>query len=337
VTGSSDELPHVGSGPAIEVRELVKRYGRRTAVDGISFDVAEGELFALLGPNGAGKTTTVEILEGYRPPDGGHVRVLGVEPGGGAGRAMLRPRIGLMLQDPSLYPLLKPREIVSLIAAYYPRRVARERPDATADRWLAKVGFDDPVLLRTPFRRLSRGERQRVSLAAALVGDPRLVFLDEPTAGLDPAARTRTEAILRELRADGVTILLTTHDLGQAERLADRVAIIDAGRLVALGTPAGLLGGVAEGIRFAAPSGLPIVEIAERLGRPVREVSPGGYVVDGPADASIVAELAAWLAERQVLAREIRVGASSLEALFLRLTGEDAEPAGAADSPGAAE
>jgi ABC-2 type transport system ATP-binding protein len=303
---------------AIVVRDLVKRYGDRTAVDGISFEVASGELFALLGPNGAGKTTTVEILEGFRRPDGGTVRVLGLDPAREGER--LRGSIGVMLQEPGLYPLLKPPEIVRLFAAYYPATEGSDPPEVLLER----VGLEDAGVLRTPLRRLSRGERQRVSLAVALVGRPRLVFLDEPTAGLDPAARNRTEAIVAELRAAGVTILLTTHDLAQAERLADRVAIIDAGRIVALGTPGDLLGSV-DTLRFVTMPGLPVAELSAELGASISEESAGAYVVEGEVSPALVAALAAALARRDVLAREIRAGPGSLEALFLRLTSEGDE------------
>jgi ABC-2 type transport system ATP-binding protein len=321
-----EELPSsTTSGPAIEVRDLVKLYGDRTALDGVSFRIERGELFALLGPNGAGKTTTVEILEGYRSADRGTVRVLGLDPADRRGRALLRPQVGLMLQEPSLYPLLNARELVRLAAAYYP---ARHSDDATgglrADRLLARVGMDDPALLRTPFRRLSRGERQRVSLAVALVGEPALLFLDEPTAGLDPAARTQAEALVRELRAAGVTILLTTHDLAQAERVADRVAIIDRGRIVAMGSPGELTRG-ASTVRFTAAPGLPVAELGADPGVSAREVGPGEYVVEGVVTPALVASVASWLARRDILAREIRIGAGSLEELFLRLTRDDGE------------
>jgi ABC-2 type transport system ATP-binding protein len=190
--------------------------------------------------------------------------------------------------------------------------------------WLERVGLDDAALLRTPFRRLSRGERQRVSLAAALVGEPSLLFLDEPTAGLDPGARTRTEELLGELRADGVTILLTTHDLAQAERIADGVAIIDGGRIVASGTPAELMRG-SEGLRFTAPPGLPVAELGAELGMAVTEIAPGEYVIAGAVSAALVASVTAALAKRDVLVRELHVGAGSLESLFLRLTAESDE------------
>jgi ABC-2 type transport system ATP-binding protein len=300
---------------AIVIRDLVKSYGDRTAVDGISFDVAPGELFALLGPNGAGKTTTAEILEGFRRPDGGSVRVLGLDPTREA--EQLRGSIGVMLQEPGMYPLLKPPEVVRLFAAYYPGTEGSDSPEALLER----VGLDDAAVLRTPFRRLSRGERQRVSLAVALVGHPRLAFLDEPTAGLDPAARIRSETIIGELREAGVTILLTTHDLAQVERLADRVAIIDAGRIVALGTPRELLGGV-DTVRFVALSGLPVAELSAELGATVTEEAAGAYVVEGDVSPALVEGVAAALARRDVLVRDIRTGPGSLEALFLRLTSE---------------
>jgi ABC-2 type transport system ATP-binding protein len=294
------------------VRDLVKRYGARTALDGISFEVAPGELFALLGPNGAGKTTTVEILEGFRRPDGGSARVLGLEPEREADA--LRRQVGVMLQEPGLYPQLRAAELVRLFAAYHPG-------SAPAEEILARVGMDDAVVLRTPFRRLSRGERQRVSLAVALVGRPRLLFLDEPTAGLDPQARQRTDALITELRASGVTIVLTTHDLDQAERLADRVAIIDAGRIVAMGTPSELLGS-ADRLRFRAPAGLPVAELSAEIGLDVREETPGAYVIDALVSPKVVAAIVGALVTRDVLVREITLGPGSLEALFLRLTAE---------------
>ena len=304
--------------PAIETQGLTKRYGDTRALDGLNLTVRGGSVYGVLGPNGAGKTTTVEILEGFRRPDGGTVRVLGLDPAREGDR--LRGSIGVMLQEPGLYPLLKPPEIVRLFAAYYPRTERSERPKALLER----VGLDDAAVLRTPFRRLSRGERQRVSLAVALVGRPRLAFLDEPTAGLDPAARIRTEAIVGELRSAGVTILLTTHDLAQAERLADRVAIIDAGRIVAIGSPQELLGAV-DTLRFGTMPGLPVAELSAELGATVTEDAPGAYTVEGHPSPPLVEAVASALARRDVLAREISVGPGSLEALFLRLTSEGDE------------
>jgi ABC-2 type transport system ATP-binding protein len=217
---------------AVQVRGLRKSYGELVAVDGIDFEIDKGEVFSLLGPNGAGKTTTVEILEGYRKRDGGEVIVLGEDPAR-AGRAF-RERIGVVLQsaDPA-YPVLRVHEVVALFAGYFsaPRDV---------DEVLELVGLTGKR--RSPVRSLSGGQRRRLDLAIALVGDPELVFLDEPTTGFDPAARRNSWELIRGLRSLGKTILLTTHYLEEAEQLADRVAVINAGRIVAIGTPRELTG-----------------------------------------------------------------------------------------------
>jgi ABC-2 type transport system ATP-binding protein len=217
---------------AVRVRGLRKSYGDLEAVAGVDFEIDEGEVFALLGPNGAGKTTTVEILEGYRERDAGDVTVLGDDPARAGGD--FRERIGVVLQsaDPA-YPVLKVREVVRLFAGYFsaPRDV---------DEVLELVGLADSrhAVVRT----LSGGQRRRLDLAIALVGDPELVFLDEPTTGFDPAARRNAWELIRGLRSLGKTILLTTHYLEEAEQLADRVAVINAGRIVAIGTPRELTG-----------------------------------------------------------------------------------------------
>src|ERR1039457_5515076 len=227
--------------PAIEVSELEKRYGDVHAVAGLHLTVETGEVFGLLGPNGAGKTTTVEILEGYRRPDRGRVRVLGLDPIRDGVR--LRPQIGVMLQEGGFYPGVRPLEALTLYAAFYENPVD---PQALLDR----VGLD--AARRTVVRRLSGGQQQRLSLALALIGRPTLVFLDEPTAGMDPHARATTWELLRALRADGVTVLLTTHAMDEAEQLCDRVGIIDGGRLVTSGTPAELtLDAVHDETRFS--------------------------------------------------------------------------------------
>jgi ABC-2 type transport system ATP-binding protein len=217
---------------AVEVRGLRKTYGDVVAVAGIDFEIDAGEVFSLLGPNGAGKTTTVEILEGYRERDDGEVKVLGVDPAH-TGSAF-RERIGVVLQsaDPA-YPVLRAGEVVALFAGYF--RVPRD-----VDEVLELVGLSDRK--ETVIRKLSGGQRRRLDLAIALVGDPELVFLDEPTTGFDPAARRNAWELIRGLRSLGKTILLTTHYLEEAEQLADRVAVINAGRIVALGTPSELTG-----------------------------------------------------------------------------------------------
>src|SRR5690242_12264764 len=214
------------TGTAIEVVGLEKRYGATVAVDGISVTVETGEVFGLLGPNGAGKTTTVETLEGYREPDAGTVRVLGLDPWRDGSR--LRPRVGVMLQEGGLYPGVKPLEALRLFAAYY------DDPD-DPERLLDLVGLREAQ--ETMVRRLSGGQTQRLSLALALIGRPQLVFLDEPTAGMDPRARATTWQLIRDLRTSGVTVVLTTHAMDEAEHLCDRLAIVDHGRIVASGSP----------------------------------------------------------------------------------------------------
>jgi len=301
---------------AIEVAELEKRYGATRAVNGVTLTVATGEVFGLLGPNGAGKTTTVEILEGYRRPDAGTARVLGFDPVRDG--AQLRPRIGVMLQEGGLAPGLRPLEALRLFASFY------DRPD-DPQRLLDLVGLGDAG--RTLVRRLSGGQRQRLSLALALVGRPDVLFLDEPTAGMDPHARATTWGLVRELRDSGVTIMLTTHAMDEAEQLCDRVAIVDHGRVVASGTPRELTrGAVSNEIRFSADAALPVDELARALGVEVGAVSEtpsGDYVVHADATPALVADLAIWLRDRDIRLGELRAGRRSLEEVFLRLTGLD--------------
>jgi ABC-2 type transport system ATP-binding protein len=300
---------------AIEVAALEKRYGPKSAVDGITFSIPAGEVFGLLGPNGAGKTTTVEILEGYRQPDGGEVRVLDLDPWRDGAR--LHPRIGVMLQEGGLYPGVRPLEALQLFASYY------DDPD-DPERLLRLVGLDDSR--HTLVRRMSGGQQQRLSLALALVGKPALVFLDEPTAGMDPHARATTWTMLRELRDRGTTVVLTTHAMDEAEQLCDRVGIIDHGRLVACGSPAELTTrAAADETTFSTVTGLRVDELAARLELgpgAVRELRPGDYVVDTAASPALLATLTAWLCEQGALVSELRAGRRSLEDVFLRLTGE---------------
>jgi ABC-2 type transport system ATP-binding protein len=225
---------------AVSVHELRKSYGPHEAVRGISFDIAEGEVFGLLGPNGAGKTTTVEILEGYRPRDGGDATVLGEDPGR-AGRRW-RERIGVVLQQSKMWPNLTVRETHEVFAGYYtaPRDVGEV---------IGLVGLEDKAEARV--KTLSGGQKRRLDLGIALVGDPELVFLDEPTTGFDPAARRAAWELVRALRGLGKTILLTTHYLDEAEQLADRVAVLREGRIVTIGTPRELTGAaLATEIRY---------------------------------------------------------------------------------------
>jgi ABC-2 type transport system ATP-binding protein len=310
--------------PAVAVRDLVKEYGGRAVLGGVSFEVARGELFALLGPNGAGKTTTVEILEGYRRADAGEVRVLGTDPAGGG--PALRARVGLMLQNGGMEPRARPREILGLYAAFHSR-------PADPEELLDLVGLR--AAAGTMYRRLSGGERQRLALAVALVGRPELLILDEPTAGMDPAARASTRELIRDLRSGGVTILLTTHDLVDVERLADRVAIIDTGRIVALGTPAELLAAAAPrlALRFAKPlEAGELASLAATMRRGHKGVTVRGELGDRSAafvegvtpDPSLVAAVARWAVARGVLITELRAAGRTLEDRYLELTGEAA-------------
>ncbi|HZJ26955.1 MAG TPA: ABC transporter ATP-binding protein [Acidimicrobiia bacterium] len=301
---------------AIEVVGLRKRYGERRAVDGVSLSVKVGEVFGLLGPNGAGKTTTVEILEGYREPDEGTARVLGLDPWRDG--AALHRRVGVMLQEGGLYPGVRPLEALELFASYY------EDPD-DPQRLLTLVGLDD--VRTTLVRRLSGGEGQRLSLALSLIGRPELVFLDEPTAGMDPRARVTTWKLVRDLHDRGVTVVLTTHAMDEAEQLCDRLAIMDRGRVVAEGTPAELTAraGNAE-VAFRASGGLDHRSMAKALGLAADAVSEpqrGRYVVAASATPGLLADLTAWLRDEDVALEDLTTGRTSLEELFLRITGED--------------
>ena len=294
--------------PAVAIEGLVVRYRTVTAVDGVAFTAEAGEVTALLGPNGAGKTTTVETAEGYRRPDAGSVRVLGLDPV--SDHASLVARIGVMPQDGGVYPGIRVAEALRLFAAYYDDPLDQEA-------LLTRVGLADRAGATT--RSLSGGERQRLSLALALVGRPEVAFLDEPTAGVDVAGRQVVRQVIRELRDDGVAVVLTTHELTEAEHLADRVVIVDRGRVVAAGTMSELLRG-GEDIRFGAPPGLDVGGLSERLGVTVVEASHGEYVVAGSPSPATVASLTAWLAEHDLPLADLRAGRQTLEDVFLRLT-----------------
>lgn len=308
--------------PAAEVSDLVIRYGERTAVDHLSFTVAPGSITALLGPNGAGKTSTVETLEGYRSPHHGSVRVLGLDPR--RHRRQLTRSVGVMLQQGGVYTGIRPLEALRLFASYY---------DDPADpsALLERVGLGG--LSSTPYRHLSGGEQQRLSLALALVGRPRVAFLDEPTAGVDPAGRQLIRRVISELRDEGVTVLLTTHDLEEAERLADHVLIVDRGQLVASGSPAELMAAASEEIRFGAPAGLPTEALARRLGGTVTEATPGEYVVELAPRPTTIAALTAWLAEHDLPLADLRAGRQRLEDVFLALTAEQSDGAEESGEP----
>jgi ABC-2 type transport system ATP-binding protein len=299
------------SEPAVVVDGLIKRYAATTAVDGLSLTAERGAVTALLGPNGAGKTTTVEICEGYRRPDGGTVRVLGQDPSDPG----LRPRVGVMLQSGGIYPGARAAEMLRLVASYAARPL-------DVEDLLDLVGLRS--VAHTTFRRLSGGEQQRLSLAMAIVGRPELVFLDEPTAGLDPQARRSAWSLVKALRTAGVAVLLTTHYLDEAEQLADHVVIIDRGRVVASGSPAELTAITTRELQFRAVPGLAIQDLASTIHSSVVEASPGRYVVQAAADPKLLAAVTAWCAERGILAEDLHVVRRSLEDVFLELTGETA-------------
>ncbi|HLI15821.1 MAG TPA: ABC transporter ATP-binding protein [Acidimicrobiales bacterium] len=303
--------------PSIEVQDLVVRYGARVAVDRVSFVVDPGEVVALLGRNGAGKTTTVETLEGYRRPDEGRVRVLGLDPV--AHHDALVGRIGVMLQGGGLYPMMPPERAIRLFAAYYEH--PRDPAELVELLGLAEVA-------RTPAKRLSGGERQRLSLALALVGRPEVVFLDEPTAGVDPSGRLVIRRVVADLRAEGAAVLLTTHELAEAERIADRVVILERGRVVASGAP-GDLAAPEAAIRFAASGRVDLDALGEALHAPVTEEAPGRYRVAAVPDPTTVATLTAWLADHDVALADLRTGGRSLEEVFLELVGPDGDGLGA--------
>jgi ABC-2 type transport system ATP-binding protein len=308
-------------GPAVAVDGLKKAYGANLAVDGLTFTVDRGEVFGLLGPNGAGKTTTVETLEGYRKPDAGTALVLGLDPI--RDHSELTRRIGVMLQEGGLYPGIRPLEALRLFAAYY---ADHENPETLLDL----VGLR-PVA-GTLVRRLSGGQKQRLSLALALVGKPEVVFLDEPTAGMDPHARLTTWEVVVGLKERGSTVILTTHAMDEAERLCDRVAIIDGGHLVALGTPGDLTRSAGGGeTRFTAAPGLDTADLAGTLllaAAAVIESKPGEYVVHAAPSPELVAALTAWLRDHGVALGDLRAGRRTLEEVFLRVTSEPSTAGG---------
>jgi ABC-2 type transport system ATP-binding protein len=293
---------------AIQVDNLEKRYGELVAVDDVSFAVEAGEIFALLGPNGAGKTTTVEILEGLRRRDGGTVSVLGADPA----REMrsVAGRIGVMPQSGDLQQGLKAGEAVRLFAAFYDDP---ETPAALMDR----LGLGSRT--KTTYRRLSGGEKKRLSLALALVGRPSVAFLDEPTAGMDVEGRATAWQVITELRDRGAAVVLTTHLLDEAERVADRVAIMSRGRIVAAGAPADLAG-PDRNIMFTTEQHVDPDALGSALGVRV-EWTAGTYRIARPeSDPALVARLTAWLAGTGVSLRTLTVGGRSLEDVYLELT-----------------
>ncbi len=305
----------LGDTSAISVVGLEKHYGAARAVDGLSFEVAPGEIFALLGPNGAGKTTTLEVLEGYRRADAGKIRVLGLDPHR-QGEA-LRTRIGVMLQEGGLYPGLRPIEVLRLFAAFYDDAL-----DPT--ELLSRVGLDPSM--KTTVRRLSGGQQQRLSLAAALIGKPELVFLDEPTAGMDPQARSTTWEFIRDLKATGTTVVLTTHLLDEVEALCDRVVIMTRGALAAIGSPRELMSrSVTTDVLFTANMPVDTLALARELQLDRQLVIPAGdgrYEIRAQGSPRLIAQLAAFLERNQVEIGTLHANERSLESVFLQITAE---------------
>jgi ABC-2 type transport system ATP-binding protein len=317
VTVRDDSEPAYGTtsapaGPrtsaAVVVAGLRKSYGRAEAVRGVSFTVEDGEIFALLGPNGAGKTTALEILEGFRSRDAGQVEVLGLDPGDRSTGRALRERIGLVLQDIAVEPYLTVRETVARNAGYYPS-------PRDVDEVIGLAGLNGQR--RQKVRTLSGGQKRRLDLALGMIGNPRLLFLDEPTTGFDPSARRSAWQLVRSLRDAGTTVVLTTHYMDEAQALADRVAVITGGQIVAEGAPSAIGGrdSARTRIRFALPASCTVADL------PVEAVLADGLVTVQTGEAtSTLHELAGWALARGTELDRLTVDRPSLEDVYLRLT-----------------
>ena len=297
---------------AVEVEGLVVRYGGVTAVDGVSFSAGAGEITAVLGPNGAGKTSTIEVLEGFRRPDAGRTAVLGLDPI--ADHAPLTHRVGVMLQAGGVGPGVRVLEAVRHAAALY------DHPLDPAEL-IERVGLEGRE--RRTWRQISGGEQRRLALALALVGRPQLAFLDEPSSGVDPVGRQQLRSVIAQLRDDGVTVVLTSHDLDEVERLADHVVILDHGRVLAAGSPAALTEGAVDEVRFGAGPGLDVGELSRHLGAPVEVAGAGEYLVRAAGAPALIAALTAWLADHDLPLADLRAGRQRLEDVFLRLVADD--------------
>jgi len=294
----------------IEVKNLHKRYPQHVAVEDVSFEVSDGEIFGILGPNGAGKTTTVECVSGLRVPDGGTIRVAGIDPF--QDRDALRRVLGAQLQSSALPEKLKVWEALDLYASFYP-------DPADWRELLERVGLGDKR--DTPFGKLSGGQRQRLSVALALVGKPRIAVLDELTTGLDPQARRDTWELVEQVRDSGVTIVLVTHFMEEAERLCDRIALIDGGRVVATGSPAELVARVGSEQRVRFRPSAPVAD-SVLLGLPeVRGVSRSGETVTVTGTGNLAHVVTLTLAQQQIIPGDLRIEQATLDDAFLALTG----------------
>ena len=309
--------------PALRVRGLVRSYGSVRAVDGVSFEVEAGEVFALLGPNGAGKTTTIEILEGFRARDAGEVSVLGIDPGDRRSGRRLRSQLGVVLQELAVEPFLSVRQVLERNAGYYPE----PRPVGEV---IELVGLAEKADAKV--KTLSGGQQRRLDVGLGIVGNPALLFLDEPTTGLDPAGRRSSWELVRRLAGEGTTVILTTHYMEEAEMLADQVAIIASGKIVAHGPPASL-GGRDQGaatIRFQLPAGVTPADL------------PVAVLGDGPSvelrtdrELEALFELTRWAIEHEVRLAGLTVSRHTLEDVYLQLTGADPDRFQADSSAGA--
>lgn len=301
---------------ALVVDNVVKRFGGTTAVDGLSFTAQRGQLLALLGPNGAGKTTTIEMCEGFTTPTSGTIRVLGMDPV--ANPQAVRDRIGIMLQGGGAYASVSVREMLELAAGY--------NADPHDPQWLMQLlGLEE--IANTSYRRLSGGQQQRLSLALAMIGRPELIFLDEPTAGMDAQSRIAVWDIIAAMKRDGVSVVLTTHLMDEAEQLADDVVIIDHGKVVAQGTPSELTNHDEFPVLSVETADVldtrPLDNALAPAGLSVEEVRPRSYRVRGTGSPEVVEKLAREAARQDVLIRELSVSHRNLEDVFLDLTGRE--------------
>jgi ABC-2 type transport system ATP-binding protein len=302
--------------PVIDVEALTKSYDDKTVVDDVSFSVEEGEIFAILGPNGAGKTTTVESIAGLRNPDSGRIKVFGFDPL--RDRAEVRSRLGMQLQESRFQDRVKVREVVEMFASFYPDPL----DVATV---LDRLGLSDRA--ETFYSRLSGGQQQRLSIAVALVGKPRAVILDELTTGLDPQARRETWELVEDLRDSGVTIVLVTHFMEEAERLADRLALIDRGRVVALDTPRGLVDslGLEQRLRFTTAA---TVEDAWLKALPdVTDITRSNTEIVVTGNEKMLFAVVSLLASHQIIPDRLQVDQSTLDDAFVAITGRHLESA----------